>query len=159
MNRINFLAFGMRHCGQVMSSAGKGNQHHHKACQQMCAWSTLKIWQTAALTLTGLSTKSTKRKNGTPNHQTVETSRWTSNTLDSVPLWFFFRFQNLSSQIKFCFHLKRGFCPPEQKSSSFSPQPHKSPLILSLIQDMTDIMNATVVAPLPKTVLCWLLMH
>lgn len=44
MNRINFLAFGMRHCGQVMSSAGKGNQHHHKACQQMCAWSTLKIW-------------------------------------------------------------------------------------------------------------------
>ncbi len=57
----------------------------------------------------------TSRWHGSPNHQTVETSHWTSSNMDSVPLHSSSRLWDLDFRMKckIYFHLKRGLWTTE----------------------------------------------
>ncbi len=102
-------------CGQVPSPAGKWNQHLHKACQQKEAWSALKFpgrWLRWLWTQKTQWTN-TSRRHGSPNHHWLETSHWTSNNMDSVPLQSSSRLWDLISKWmqKFTFIWKEDFGP------------------------------------------------
>ncbi len=110
--------------GSVGSPAVKWNQHLHKACQQMEAWSALKCpdrWLRWLWT-SGNTVDQHQQMPWQPKSSlTVETSHWTSSNMDSVSLHSSSRLWDLDFQMKckMYFHLKRVHWTTKQQSSFF----------------------------------------
>ncbi len=145
--------------GSVDSPPVKWNQHLHKACQQMEAWSALKCpdrWLRWLWT-SGNTVDQHQQMTWQPKSSlTVETSHWTSSNMDYVSLLSSSRLWDLDFQIKcnILFHLKRGLWTTEQQSSFiFLLSPGKMLLTMSLFQKWLG-------NPFPEDIWAWwLLMH
>ncbi len=107
-------------CGQVLSPAGKWNQHLHKACQQKEAWGALRFrcrWLLWLWTSENTVDQHQQMTWQPKSSLTVETSHWTSSNMDSVPLRSSSRLWDLDFQMKWqiYFNLKIGLLTTKQQ--------------------------------------------